>query len=194
MLPPPSYPHLVLTPSCSLRSPPSLFLPAPTLRMFCRELAMEISVVSLGSSQTLRLPVLSTLAARRFWMRRFTILAPERENYTRTDPCLGWREGDDEGREGVSVRRCVAGQRPRGVHALLFGATRHRAWDGCPGSRWWWLSVGHDDRRGACFVVCGEREESLLSSPRLPTLAPLHHHHPFPPFTSRHFYSTTTCY
>lgn len=61
---------------------------------------MEISVVSLGSSQTLRLPVLSTLAARRFWMRRFTILAPERENYTRTDPYLGWREGDDEGRGG----------------------------------------------------------------------------------------------
>ena len=35
---------------------------------------MEISAVSLGSSQTLRLPVLSTDAARRFCSRRFTIL------------------------------------------------------------------------------------------------------------------------
>lgn len=47
--------------------------PTPTLRMFWRELAMEISAVSLGSSQTLRLPVLSTDAARRFCSRRFTI-------------------------------------------------------------------------------------------------------------------------
>ena len=42
--------------------------------MFWRELALEISAVSLGSSQTFRLPVLSTDAARRFCSRRFTMV------------------------------------------------------------------------------------------------------------------------
>lgn len=38
-----------------------------------RELAMEISLTSLGSSQTLPLPHLRTLAASRFWSFRDTI-------------------------------------------------------------------------------------------------------------------------
>lgn len=46
---------------------------AKSLRMFWRELALEISVVSLGSSQILRLPQPRTLAARAFWERRFGI-------------------------------------------------------------------------------------------------------------------------
>merc|ERR1740138_1139268 len=37
-----------------------------SLRMFCRELAIEISLTSFGSSQILRLPHLSTDDARRF--------------------------------------------------------------------------------------------------------------------------------
>ena len=41
-----------------------------SLRMFCRELALAISVVSFGSSQILRLPHFSTEAASRFWRRR----------------------------------------------------------------------------------------------------------------------------
>ena len=39
-----------------------------------RELAMEISLTSLGSSQIFRLPHFSTEAARRFWSFRETIL------------------------------------------------------------------------------------------------------------------------
>lgn len=42
---------------------------------FSRELAMEISLTSLGSSQTLPLPHLSTLAASRFCSLRETIAA-----------------------------------------------------------------------------------------------------------------------
>ena len=41
------------------------------------ELAMLISLTSLGSSHTLRLPHLSTEAARRFWSSSETPIAPE---------------------------------------------------------------------------------------------------------------------
>lgn len=44
-----------------------------SLRTVCRELALEISVLSLGSSQILRLPQPTTEAARRFWVRRLTL-------------------------------------------------------------------------------------------------------------------------
>ena len=49
-----------------------------SLRMFWRELAMEISFTSLGSSQILRLPHFSTDAARRFCSFRDTIAAEVR--------------------------------------------------------------------------------------------------------------------
>lgn len=39
-------------------------------RMFCRELALLISLTSLGSSQTFFLPHLRTLEAKFFWRRR----------------------------------------------------------------------------------------------------------------------------
>ena len=38
-----------------------------SLRMFCLELALAISLISLGSNQTLFLPHFITLAANRFW-------------------------------------------------------------------------------------------------------------------------------
>ena len=38
-----------------------------------RELALEISFISLGSSQTFLLPQSMTDAARRFWVRRLTL-------------------------------------------------------------------------------------------------------------------------
>ena len=44
-----------------------------SLRTFWRELALAMVVASLGSSQILRLPHLSTLAARRFCTRRDTL-------------------------------------------------------------------------------------------------------------------------
>jgi len=46
-----------------------------SLRTVWRELALEISLTSLGSSQILRLPQSATEAARRFWVRRFTLQA-----------------------------------------------------------------------------------------------------------------------
>merc|ERR1719201_1622194 len=42
--------------------------------MLRREFAKEISLISLGSNQILRLPHLSTDAARRFWSLRDTML------------------------------------------------------------------------------------------------------------------------
>ena len=51
-----------------------------TLRMFCRELAIEISLVSFGSSQTLPRPHLRTDDASRFCSLRDTMIATvERE-------------------------------------------------------------------------------------------------------------------
>jgi hypothetical protein len=44
-----------------------------SLRTVARELALEISVTSLGSSQILRLPQPATALARRFWVRRLTL-------------------------------------------------------------------------------------------------------------------------
>ena len=44
-----------------------------SLRIVWRELALEISLTSLGSSQILRSPHLATEAARRFWVRRLTL-------------------------------------------------------------------------------------------------------------------------
>ena len=44
-----------------------------SLRMVWRELALAISLVSLGSSQILRLPQPTTEAARRFCVRRLTL-------------------------------------------------------------------------------------------------------------------------
>jgi len=44
-----------------------------SLRMFCREFAREISLISFGSSQTFFLPHLSTLAANLFCNLRETI-------------------------------------------------------------------------------------------------------------------------
>ena len=41
--------------------------------MVWRELAFEISLTSLGSSQILRFPQPATEAARRFWVRRLTL-------------------------------------------------------------------------------------------------------------------------
>ncbi|KAL2824645.1 hypothetical protein BDW59DRAFT_84298 [Aspergillus cavernicola] len=46
-----------------------------SLRTVWRELALEISLISLGSSQILRLPQPTTEAARRFWVRRLTLLS-----------------------------------------------------------------------------------------------------------------------
>jgi hypothetical protein len=46
-----------------------------SLRMVWRELALAISLVSLGSSQILRLPQPTTEAARRFCVRRLTLLS-----------------------------------------------------------------------------------------------------------------------
>ena len=45
-----------------------------SLRIVWRELALEISLTSLGSSQILRLPQSATEAARRFCVRRFTLV------------------------------------------------------------------------------------------------------------------------
>ena len=44
--------------------------------MFCLELALAISLISLGSSQTLFLPHFITLAAKRFWSLSELILRP----------------------------------------------------------------------------------------------------------------------
>lgn len=44
-----------------------------SLRTVARELALEISLTSLGSSQILRLPQPATALARRFWVRRLTL-------------------------------------------------------------------------------------------------------------------------
>ena len=44
-----------------------------SLRIVWRELALEISLTSLGSSQILRLPQPTTEAASRFWVRRLTL-------------------------------------------------------------------------------------------------------------------------
>jgi hypothetical protein len=44
-----------------------------SLRTVARELALEISPTSLGSSQILRLPQPATALARRFWVRRLTL-------------------------------------------------------------------------------------------------------------------------
>jgi hypothetical protein len=41
--------------------------------MVWRELALEISLTSLGSSQILRFPQPTTEAARRFWVVRLTL-------------------------------------------------------------------------------------------------------------------------
>merc|ERR1719213_28073 len=49
-----------------------------SLRMFWRELAMEISLDSLGSSQTFLWPHFSTAAARRFCSFRLGMAAPAR--------------------------------------------------------------------------------------------------------------------
>jgi hypothetical protein len=52
-----------------------LTITRPSLMSFLtcvRELAFPISACSAGSSQILRLPTPATLAARRFWERRFT--------------------------------------------------------------------------------------------------------------------------
>ena len=46
-----------------------------SLRIVWRELACPISVISLGSSQILRLPQPTTAAARRFWVRRLTLMS-----------------------------------------------------------------------------------------------------------------------
>ena len=46
-----------------------------SFRIVWRELALEISFISLGSSQILRLPQPTTEAARRFWVRRLTLYA-----------------------------------------------------------------------------------------------------------------------
>lgn len=46
---------------------------ATSLRMVWRELALEISETSFGSSQILRCPHPTTAAARRFWVRRLTL-------------------------------------------------------------------------------------------------------------------------
>jgi hypothetical protein len=46
---------------------------ATSFRMVWRELALEISLVSLGSSQILRFPQPTTDAARRFWVVRLTL-------------------------------------------------------------------------------------------------------------------------
>lgn len=45
-----------------------------SLRTVWRELALEISLTSFGSSQTLRLPQPATEAARRFCVRRLTLI------------------------------------------------------------------------------------------------------------------------
>ena len=44
-----------------------------SLRTVWRELAFEISLISFGSNQILRLPQPTTAAARRFWVRRLTL-------------------------------------------------------------------------------------------------------------------------
>lgn len=44
-----------------------------SFRIVWRELALEISFTSLGSSQILRLPHPTTEAASRFWVRRLTL-------------------------------------------------------------------------------------------------------------------------
>lgn len=46
---------------------------ATSFRIVWRELALEISLVSLGSSQILRFPQPTTDAARRFWVVRLTL-------------------------------------------------------------------------------------------------------------------------
>lgn len=59
-----------------------------SLRMVWRELALEISLTSLGSSQILRFPQPTTEAARRFCVRRLTLLDIERQ-YTGVAGVLG---------------------------------------------------------------------------------------------------------
>lgn len=46
---------------------------ATSLRIDWRELALEISLTSLGSSQILRSPQPRTSAARRFWVTKLTL-------------------------------------------------------------------------------------------------------------------------
>jgi hypothetical protein len=54
---------------------------AASLRIVCRELALEISLTSLGSSQILRWPQPRTDAARRFWVLRLTLQPRDSQHF-----------------------------------------------------------------------------------------------------------------
>jgi hypothetical protein len=62
---------------------------AMSLRMVWRELALEISFISFGSSQILRLPQSATDAAKRFCVRRFTL----RTHWRLVNVVLEWEGG-----------------------------------------------------------------------------------------------------
>ena len=58
-----------------------------------RELAIEISLVSLGSNQILRLPHFSTDAANRFWSFKLGIAAFNKTEQTSHDKLTGLTRG-----------------------------------------------------------------------------------------------------
>jgi hypothetical protein len=58
-----------------------------SLRMVWRELALAISLTSLGSSQILRWPQPTTDAARRFWVRRLTLLSKNCQRLAHASGC-----------------------------------------------------------------------------------------------------------
>lgn len=74
-----------------------------SLRMVWRELALAISLVSLGSSQILRLPQPTTDAARRFCVRRLTLLSTHCQHCGLQCGCAGRR--DEECKEGFATSR-----------------------------------------------------------------------------------------
>jgi len=86
-----------------------------SLRMVWRELALAISLDSLGSSQILRFPQPTTDAARRFWVRRLTLLS---KHCQRNVPVRGCRY---RGSVCAERGRHVSGRPWSGAHNIERG-------------------------------------------------------------------------
>lgn len=110
---------------------------ATSLRIDWRELALEISLTSLGSSQILRSPQPRTSAARRFWVTKLTLyskkLTCQPSTFSRRGDLFGVRDGFEvvlmallvEGRlvKASSIARCECF--PTGLHKLHLDQTIH---------------------------------------------------------------------
>jgi hypothetical protein len=81
-----------------------------SLRMVWRELALAISLVSLGSSQILRLPQPTTEAARRFCVRRLTLLS---NHCQRCVLICGGDVAERACKEGFATPESLIGRQPQ---------------------------------------------------------------------------------